>query len=137
MTDTNNHFMKRFVHFINTADAKMAEELVSPNAIFFVPGRPEPMKGPSGYMAIIDMMRGGFPDIQWTLQETVTEQDKIAVRFMMHGTHKGTFFGVPATGKQISVQALNIYHLSDGQIVEEYGQPDLLGLMQQIGALPK
>ncbi|NTF88865.1 ester cyclase [Agrobacterium rhizogenes] len=137
MTDTNNHFMKRFVDFINTADAEMAEELVSPNAIFFVPGRPEPMKGPSGYMAIIDMMQGGFPDIQWTLQETVTEQDKIAVRFMMHGTHKGTFFGVPATGKQISVQALNIYHLSDGQIVEEYGQPDLLGLMQQIGALPK
>ena len=43
--------------------------------------------------------------------------------------------GVPPTGRTIAVQALNIYHLSNGQIVREYGQPDMMGLMQQIGAL--
>jgi predicted ester cyclase len=45
--------------------------------------------------------------------------------------------GVPPTGKKISVQALNIYRLSNGKILEELGQPDLLGLLQQIGGLPK
>jgi predicted ester cyclase len=44
---------------------------------------------------------------------------------------------VPPTGKTIAVQALNIYRLSTGKIVSEVGQPDLLGLMQQIGGLPR
>ena len=55
----------------------------------------------------------------------------------MTGTHNGTFFGVPPTGKTIKVQAINFYRISNGQIVEEYGQPDMLGLLQQIGAVPR
>jgi len=54
----------------------------------------------------------------------------------MRGTHQGSFFGIPPTQKAIVVQAMNFYHLSDGQIVEEHGQPDFLGLLQQIGAMP-
>jgi predicted ester cyclase len=62
----------------------------------------------------------------------VTEGDKGGARFTMRGTHQGTFFGVPPTGKIIAVQAMNIYRLSDGRFVE-HGQPDMLGLLQQIG----
>ena len=134
--EANKAVMQRFTEFINTASEKLATELVSPNAIFHVPGRPEPMRGLAGYLAIIGMMRSGFPDIQWTLEDTVEEADKVAARFTMRGTHKGAFFGVPPTGKKIEVQAMNFYRFSSGQIVEEYGQRDLLGLMQQIGAIP-
>ena len=134
--ETNKFVMDRFLEFINTASEKLAQELISPDAVFHVPGRTEPMRGPAGYLAIIGMMRGGFPDIQWTLEEMVAEGDKVAVRFTMRGTHRGTFFGVPPTGKTISVQAINIYRLSGGQFVEEHGQPDMLGLLQQIGAVP-
>src|ERR1700757_1742982 len=102
----NKAIMRRFVQFINTADEKLAKELVSEDAVFHVPGSPEPMRGPSGYLAIIGMMRSGFPDIQWTLEEMVAEDDKVAARFTMRGTHKGTFFGVPATGKKIEVKAI-------------------------------
>jgi predicted ester cyclase len=52
------------------------------------------------------------------------------------GTHRDTLFGVPPTGKPIEVQAMNFYRLSGGQLVEERCQPDLLGLLQQIGAVP-
>jgi steroid delta-isomerase-like uncharacterized protein len=135
-SEANKLTMHRFVEFINTASQKLAEELISPNAIFHVPGRPEPMRGPAGYLAIIEMMRGGFPDIQWTLEEMVAEGDKVAARFIMRGTHQGTFFGVPPSGKKIAVQAMNFYRLSDGKFVEERGQPDMLGLLQQIGAAP-
>jgi steroid delta-isomerase-like uncharacterized protein len=134
--EKNKLVMSRFLEFINTASEKLASELISPEAIFHVPGRPEPMRGPGGYLEIIGMMRGGFPDIQWTLEEMITEGDMIAARFTMRGTHNGTFFGVPPTGKKIEVQAMNFYHLSGGQIVEERGQPDFLGLLQQIGAVP-
>ena len=135
-TETNKAVMGRFLQFINTASEKLAEELISPDAVFHVPGRPEPIRGPAGYLAIIGMMRGGFPDIQWTLEEVIAEGDKVAARFTMRGTHRGPFFGVPPTGKTIAVQAMNFYRLSGGQFVEERGQPDLLGLLQQIGAVP-
>ena len=136
MTAENKVVMRRFVEFINTGNESLAEELISPDATFHVPGRPEPMRGPAGYLAVIGMMRGGFPDIQWTLEEMIAEDDKVAARFTMRGTHQGVFFGVPPTGKAIAVQAMNFYRLSGGQFVEERGQPDLLGLLQQIGAVP-
>ena len=65
-TDKNKEVMRRFVEFINRASEKLAAELISPDAIFHVPGRSEPMRGLAGYLAIIGMMRG-FADIQWTL----------------------------------------------------------------------
>lgn len=135
-SEANKLTMQKFVEFINTASQALADELISTDAIFHVPGSPEPMQGPAGYLAIIAMMREGFPDIQWTLEEMVAESDKVAARFIMRGTHQGTFFGVPPTGKQIAVQAMNLYRLSDGKFVEERGQPDMLGLLQQIGAVP-
>ena len=143
MSAIANTFMRRFVEFINTADETLGSELIANSAVFHVPNRSEPMQGLGGYLAIIGMMRSGFPDIQWTLEETIAEEDnlgagntRIAVRFTMRGTHHGDFFGVPATGKSITVQAVNFYRISNGKIVEERGQADLMGLMQQIGAAP-
>lgn len=132
----NKARMERFVEFINTASVALADDLVSPDAVFHVPGRPEPVSGPQGYLAIIAMMRGGFPDIQWTVEQMVAEGDAVAARFVMRGTHRGDFFDVPPTGRKIEVRALNFYRWTNGQIVEEFGQPDMMSLLQQIGALP-
>ena len=129
-------FMDRFVQFINTADERLAEVLIAPNAKFYVPGQSDPMQGPGGYLSIIGMMRSGFPDIQWTLEDIVAEEEKVAARYIMRGTHQGSFFGLPPTEKSIQVQAINFYRLSNNQIIEEFGQPDMLGLLQQIGAAP-
>jgi len=126
--------LQRFVEFINTANMELGNELISTNATFYVPGNPDPMRGPAGYIAIIEMMRGGFPDIQWSLDDIIAEGDKVAARFTMCGTHKNLFFGIPATGKSIEVKAINFYRFANGQIVEEHGMPDMLGLLHQIGA---
>ncbi|MFM0094189.1 ester cyclase [Paraburkholderia nemoris] len=134
--ESNKLLMSRFVEFINTANEVLAEELVDANAIFHAPVSPDPFIGPQGYMKILGMMRSGFPDIQWTLEEMIAENDTVAARFIMRGTHQATFFGVPASGKKIQVQAVNFYRFSNGKIVEERGQPDLLALLQQIGAVP-
>ena len=134
--EANKLAMRRFTEFINTADQKLGEELIAADAQFWVPGRPESMRGLAGYMNVLGMMRSGFSDVQWSLEETIAEGDKIAARFTMRGTHDGTFFGVPATGRKIEVRAMNFYRFAGGKFVEEYGQPDLLGLLQQIGAVP-
>jgi steroid delta-isomerase-like uncharacterized protein len=128
--------MKRFVEFINTADEQLARQVIAPDAEFDAPTHGEPLRGPDGYLALLAMLRNGFPDIHWTLEETITEGDKVAARFRMEGTHQGDFFGIPPTAKTISVRALNFYQFTDGQIVRELGQPDLLGILQQIGAAP-
>jgi steroid delta-isomerase-like uncharacterized protein len=133
--NTHRDFFKQFVQFINTADENLAQQLISPLAKFHVPAQPEPLQGPKGYLMIIAMMRSGFPDIQWTLEEMIAEGDNVAVRYTMQGTHQGDFFGFAATRKSILVQAINFYHLVDDQIVEEYGQPDMLELLKQIGAI--
>ena len=134
--DSRRDFFKQFVQFINTADENLAQQLISPLAKFHVPTQPEPLQGPIGYLTIIAMMRSGFPDIQCKLEEMIEECDKVAVRYTMKGTQQGEFFGFPPTGKPIAVQAINFYRLVDDQIVEEYGQPDMLGLLRQIGAIP-
>lgn len=134
--EAKSDFFKQFLQFINTADENLAQQLISPRAKFFVPGQPEPLQGPNGYLTIIAMMRSGFPDIKWAIDDMITEKEKVAVRFTMRGTHQGTFFGVPATAKPIVVQAMNFYVLAGDQIIEEYGQPDMLGLLMQIGAVP-
>jgi steroid delta-isomerase-like uncharacterized protein len=135
-TESIDASMKRFVEFINTADEQLARRVIAPDAEFDAPTHGEPLRGPDGYLELLAMLRNGFPDIHWTLEETITEGDKVAARFRMEGTHRGDFFGIPPTGKTISVRALNFYQFADGQVVRELGQPDLLGILQQIGAAP-
>jgi SnoaL-like polyketide cyclase len=67
----------------------------------------------------------------------ISEGNGVAARFTMRGTHQGTFFDVPPTRKKNDVRAMNFYRLSGGQLVEEHGQPDLLGSLQQISAIPE
>jgi len=133
---TNTEIIRRFTsEFINTADPVVAAELVSPTAAFHAPGMP-PMRGPEGYLGLIAMLRAGFPDVHWTLEDVVAEGDKVAARFTMRGTHQGMFMGVSPTGKAFAVTAMGIYRIASGQIVEEHGLPDMLGIMMQIGAIP-
>jgi steroid delta-isomerase-like uncharacterized protein len=135
---TPNHLsnLHRFTEFINSGDTSIGQEVISESAIFHVPFGDEPLKGLDGYLQILGMMRGAFPDIQWTLQETVCEGDKIVARFETRGTHQGPFLNFPASGKAICMTAINIYRFVDGKIVEERGQPDLFSLMVQIGSIP-
>jgi len=134
--EANKLVIRRFTEeLINTASTAVAAELVAPDAEFHI-GSPEPLIGPDGVLTIVNMMRSGFPDIQWSLDDVVAEGDKVAARFTMRGTHKGTFFGVPATGKQIVGRSTSFYRLADGMIVDDQGLPDVLGILRQIGAVP-
>jgi steroid delta-isomerase-like uncharacterized protein len=135
-SEANTQTIRRFTsEFINTASPALAAELIARDAVFHAAGMP-PLRGPEGYLALLGMLRGGFPDVQWTLEDVVSEGDKVAARFTMRGTHTGPFMGVPPSGRAFSVTSMGIYRLSDGQIVEEHGLPDMLGILQQIGAIP-
>ena len=136
--EANKRVVQRFTtECINTANETVAAELITPDAVLHVPpGMPAPPRGPAGYLQIVHMMRGGFSDIQWTLEEMVAEGDKVAARFSLRGTHDGPFFGVPPTGKAIVSTSTSFYRIVNGKIVEDHGLPHMLGILQQIGAVP-
>lgn len=135
--ESNRLFFQRFLQFINTGSHELAAELVSPDANFHAPGAAEPLRGPEGYLQLLAMLRGGFPDVQWTLEDLVAEGDRVAARFTMSGTHNGPFMGLPPTGKPFVAASMAFYRLTGGKIVEENGLPDMLAILQQIGAAPR
>jgi steroid delta-isomerase-like uncharacterized protein len=134
---TNKQIIRRFTEeLINSPTASLAEELIAPDATLYIAGNPEPLRGPSGFLSIVEMMRVGFPDIQWKLDDLVAEADRVAARFTIRGTHRGPFLGVPPTGKPIVGQSTSFYRLAGGKIIEDHGLPNMLGILQQIGAVP-
>ena len=78
----------------------------------------------------------GFPDLTVNIEFTITEEDKVAVRWTAKGIHNDEFQGIPPTGKPINIAVVAIYRVDGGKIIEGWSQPDALGLMQQIGVIP-
>lgn len=135
MSSDNQHQLARFLEFINSGNPDIGKEVVSDSAIFHVPFGDEPLRGLQGYLQLLGMMRSAYPDIQWTLEETISEGDRVVARFTTRGTQTGPFLGFPPSGKAICMTAINIYRFAEGQIIEERGLPDLFGMMVQIGAV--
>lgn len=134
--ETNRVVINRFVEFINSGNRTLGESVISPDVIFHAPTSAEPLHGIEGYFSVLSMMRGAMPDVHWTVEETIAEADKVMVRFTMQGTQTQPFMGMPSTGKQIRVTAMNIYQLKDGKIIREHGLPDLFSMLIQLGVLP-
>ena len=99
---------------------------------------PRPGQGPGldGLKDVLRAMRSGFPDIVFSIQEQITEGDKVASRFEWTGTHKGEFLGIPATDRPVHVWGIVIDRLENGRIKDTRIIMDTLGLMTQLGALP-
>ena len=87
-------------------------------------------------MAVIRSVYESFSDFRHEVQETLAVDDRVIVRIIDRATHTGVFEGVPATGRQINIGQISIFRIADGRIVEIREEADLLGLMQQIGAMP-
>jgi steroid delta-isomerase-like uncharacterized protein len=86
----------------------------------------------------IEYFRNAFPDFYWRVDDQIAEGDRVTTRYTLGGTHQGEFFGVPGTGKRIEITGINIDRFDDnGKLVEEWAEYDLLGAMQQMGAVPE
>ena len=72
----------------------------------------------------------------WHIDDLIAEGDKVVARTTMRGTHLGSFFGVPPSGKTVEMTGVHIVRIADGRIIEHWGNNDDLGLMRQLGAVP-
>jgi steroid delta-isomerase-like uncharacterized protein len=134
LTERNKELMKKFETMINTADTELAEELVASDAPFYTPASPEPLYGGKGYLSVVHWMRSGFSDVQWKLEEMVADEDKVAVRWTLTGTHDGEFLGVKATGKKIKTSVMNFYYFNkDGKITNDIAAEGMIGILRPLG----
>jgi predicted ester cyclase len=94
---------------------------------------------PSGKTCLytkLGMVSTTFPDLHFTIENMIAEGDFVAVRHTARGTHQGNFRGIPPAGKQVIVTGVIIDRVANGKIIEEWGNQDWLGLLQQLGVIP-
>ena len=78
-----------------------------------------------------------FPDWHATIDELIAEGDRVVVRWTGAGTHRGAWAGVAATGQEVRTTGIDVERFEDGLIVEEHSNVDMLGFMEQIGAVTR
>jgi predicted ester cyclase len=97
---------------------------------------PAPMNK-SEVRGFYSMIFAAFPGATLSMDEEVEQQNRLALRFTLSGVHKGTFMGVPPTGKPFAMPGQTVLHFRDGHVIERWSTADFLGLMIQLGAIPQ
>lgn len=97
-----------------------------------------PGQGPglSGFQQMMREARVAFPDIYWTVNEQLSDGDRVLTRFIWTGTHNGPFLGIAPTGRRVTVWGMVMDRMVAGRIKESRFLMDTLGLMSQLGAIP-
>jgi len=93
--------------------------------------------GIQGLRDFYKKFRAAFPDLHYTAEDSRAEGDTVAVRMTVRMTHRGEFMGVPATGNPVIVTKMDFWRLMSGKVVEHWDAVDRLGMMQQLGVVPK
>jgi steroid delta-isomerase-like uncharacterized protein len=117
----------------NQKNLGILDQLTASNYARYISGQASPLDR-EGQKQRIASFHQGLPDVHLTLEDLVAEGDRVVFRITLHGTHTGTLMGVPPTGRQVTISAIDIARLADGKIVEHWGQMDTFGLLQQLGA---
>ena len=94
------------------------------------------LRGADGLRDLIAGVRAAFPDLQDTIEEQIAEGDSVMTRWTMAGTHRGEWMGIPASGKRIEVAIVSIARFRGERCYESWEMVDMLGMMQQMGAIP-
>ena len=129
----NKAIVRRFnKEFIEGGSMESFNELISPDFI----NRTAPPGSPTGPEGIIyffnHLLKPSFSDFTMEIYDQVAEGDKVTNRKAFHATHSAEFFGVPASGKKVVMNVIDIIRLKDGKFVEHWGILDMHGLMAQI-----
>ena len=136
-TETLKTLARRFAdEIINARDLDGAfTELVAED---FVEQNPLPGQGP-GRAGLADVLAGmfaAFPDLRWTLHDTIAEADRVMAFSTWTGTHRGEFMGIPATGRRVTVEAWTLDRYRDARLTESRIIMDIAGMLVQLGVMP-
>ena len=137
MSTVNKALVLRYITEVwNKGNMALTDELVAPGFLGHDPIGPD-IHGPDGVKQRHAAYRAAFPDLQYTVEEIVAEDDIVVWRWTAHGTHLGEILGVAPTRKQATATGMVTCHVADGKLQETWINWDALGLLRQLGALPQ
>jgi predicted ester cyclase len=114
----------------------LAHEIIAPVMTVHGAGGQAVGMGPDGLIDLIKTWRTAFPDGKMTVDDIIVEGDLVGIRNTWHGTQTESFYGIPPSGKTVHVTSVGLDRVKDGQVVEGWGELDMVGMMQQLGAMP-
>lgn len=107
------------------------ESLVSPQIV--VHDTDKEITGLEALKRGISNLHHGFPDLHYTIEDMMGENDKVNIRAIGAGTHKGSFRNIAPTGKTIRYTVILIWRFEDQQLAEHWSVSDVVGIFQQLG----
>ena len=135
MTATENAAIeRRWIEAYNERNTADEEGMRSADYVANTPGLP-PFDNAS-WKQFIWGFSTSFPDLHLTIEDLVSEDGKVAARITFRGTQRGEFMGIPSTGKQVTFSSMEMNRVVGGKIAEHWVVVDMLGLLQQLGAVP-
>jgi|SRR4051794_3222537 steroid delta-isomerase-like uncharacterized protein len=129
--DENKRAVQALFDTFNTGALDDLGRLLSPEYV-----GPQGDRGAAAFRKIVVGLRTAFPDIHYTIDELVAEEDRVATRWHWTGTNQASFRGYPATGKPVSNAGVGIFRLAGGKIVFATLETDRLGFLEQLGIVP-
>lgn len=130
--EENKAVSRRIIEFYENPD--IASEIFAENFIGHFPGI-EIRGSDEARQYIGGVFKIAFPDLQLTFHDMIAEGDLVTIRWTMRGTHRGDYRGIAPTGKEVTWSGISIDRYFDGKIIEGWTELDLLGLLQQLGAI--
>ena len=130
--DIKNVAQRILIEVIDGKDLDLADELIAEDLYDHTGGG---SGGRQAWKEWVQTVHRAFPDWRHVIEDYIVEGDKVVVRQVVLGTHRGEFRGIAPTGKQVRQLGIDIMRIRDGKLVEHWGQYDWLGLFAQIGAL--
>jgi steroid delta-isomerase-like uncharacterized protein len=137
MSEQNKAIVGRWLdEFWNKGNVAIVDELGAPAVLMYYPLTGE-LRGRDSLKQLIRQFRTAFPDAYFSLEGgLIAEGDKVVARWKGMATQKGAFGGIPATGKSATWTGISIFRIAEGKVVEEIGEEDALGVLQQLGVIP-
>jgi steroid delta-isomerase-like uncharacterized protein len=119
----------------NKKNFGLANEIIGQDCVHQVhdPLTPPLGRGPQGLTKLVDVYMNAFPDAQCTVDEVISEGDRVVVRWTARGTHTGQLLQIAPTGKKVHAGGVDIYRFVDGKIQDHRIIWDAMGFAQQLG----
>jgi steroid delta-isomerase-like uncharacterized protein len=119
----------------NARDAGAVDQLYAPD-FHNRDARPGMSSDRDGIKQTVSATAAAFPDFRLALEDAIADGDVVVTRWTFTGTHTGSFWGIPPTGREVRFTGVTINRLRDGRCVEEWTNSDSLGMLQQLGVIP-
>lgn len=129
-------FSRWFEELWNKKNYAITKELVDDNFTAHGAGGQDIKQGPDGVAGMVKVWHQAFPDGHMTMDDIITEGEFSTIRMTFRGTHTGDFYGVAPSNKKVEVTSIGIDRVVEGKIREGWGELNMLGMMQQMGAIP-